>query len=74
LLPSETGDFTRASLFVTCYNGTLFPETGLAVVRLLERLGVEVAFQPKQTCCGHMRVNTGFRGEAFSQARRLCRK
>ncbi len=61
----------RISLFVTCYNDTLFPETGRAVVRLLERLGVEVEFLSGQTCCGQMHANTGFRGEAFSQAKRL---
>ncbi len=63
----------RASLFITCYNDTLFPETGRAVVRLLERLGVEVDFHPKQTCCGQMHANTGFRGEAFAQASRFVR-
>jgi L-lactate dehydrogenase complex protein LldE len=61
----------RASLFITCYNDTLFPETGRAVVRLLERLGVEVEFRPEQTCCGQMHANSGFQREAFSQARRL---
>ncbi|HEY1576424.1 MAG TPA: (Fe-S)-binding protein [Terracidiphilus sp.] len=61
----------RASLFITCYNDTLFPETGRAVVRLLERLGVELDFLPAQTCCGQMHANTGFRGEAFSQAKRF---
>ncbi|MGO8758345.1 MAG: (Fe-S)-binding protein [Terracidiphilus sp.] len=63
----------RASLFITCYNDTLFPETGRAVVTLLERLGVEVEFRSKQTCCGQMHANTGFRAEAFSQAKRLVR-
>jgi len=63
----------RASLFITCYNDTLYPETGRAVVRLLERLGVEVEFHPGQTCCGQMHANTGFRAEAFSQAKRLIR-
>jgi L-lactate dehydrogenase complex protein LldE len=63
----------RASLFITCYNDTLFPETGRAVVRLLERLGVELEFQPRQTCCGQMHANTGFRGEAFAQAKRFVR-
>lgn len=63
----------RASLFITCYNDTLFPETGQAVVRLLERLGIELEFHPKQTCCGQMHANTGFRGEAFSQAKRFVR-
>jgi len=63
----------HASLFITCYNDTLYPETGRAVVNLLERLGVDLDFNPKQTCCGQMHANTGFRGEAFSQAKRLVR-
>jgi L-lactate dehydrogenase complex protein LldE len=61
----------RTSLFITCYNDTLFPETGRAVVALLERLGVELNFSPAQTCCGQMHANSGFRGEAFSQAKRF---
>jgi L-lactate dehydrogenase complex protein LldE len=63
----------KASLFITCYNDTLFPETGRAVVKLLERLGVELEFHPKQTCCGQMHANTGFRGEAYCQAKRFVR-
>ncbi len=63
----------RASLFITCYNDTLYPETGRAVVALLERLGVEVEFRPAQTCCGQMHANTGFRSEAYSQAKRFVR-
>jgi L-lactate dehydrogenase complex protein LldE len=61
----------RVSLFITCYNDTLFPQTGRAVVRLLERLGVDIEFHPAQTCCGQMHANTGFRGEAYSQAKRF---
>jgi L-lactate dehydrogenase complex protein LldE len=61
----------RASLFITCYNDTLFPETGRAVVNLLERLGVELEFHAAQTCCGQMHANTGFRGEAFCLAKRF---
>ncbi|MGB6975133.1 MAG: (Fe-S)-binding protein [Terracidiphilus sp.] len=63
----------RASLFIACYNDTLFPETGRAVVRLLERLGVTLDFHPGQTCCGQMHANTGFRAEAYSQAKRFVR-
>ena len=63
----------RASIFITCYNDTPYPETGRAVVSLLERLGVELDFHPGQTCCGQMHSNTGFRGEAFSQAKRFIR-
>jgi L-lactate dehydrogenase complex protein LldE len=29
----------RIDLFITCYNDTLFPKTGKALVSVLERLG-----------------------------------
>ena len=50
----------RVALFVTCFNDTLFPDTGRAVVELLERLGHEVVFPEGQTCCGQMHGNTGY--------------
>jgi L-lactate utilization protein LutC len=43
----------RISLFVTCLTDTLAPQTGQAVVEVLERLGHEVEFRRQQTCCGH---------------------
>lgn len=55
----------RISLFITCYNDTLFPETGKAVVKVLERLGHEVEFRPAQSCCGQMHWNTGYLREAM---------
>ena len=61
----------RISLFITCYNDTLFPETGQAVVRLLERLGHTVEFDPEQTCCGQMHYNTGYQREAMPLLRRF---
>jgi L-lactate dehydrogenase complex protein LldE len=54
------------SLFITCYNDTLFPETGKAVVAVLERLGHTVEFREAQTCCGQMHYNTGYQREALS--------
>jgi L-lactate dehydrogenase complex protein LldE len=50
----------RVGLFVTCVNDTVFPGTGIAVVRLLQRLGVRVEFPEAQTCCGQMQYNTGY--------------
>jgi L-lactate dehydrogenase complex protein LldE len=52
------------SLFVACYNDALFPETGKAVVAVLERLGHTVEFRPAQTCCGQMHFNSGYHAEA----------
>ncbi|MBV9267496.1 MAG: (Fe-S)-binding protein [Acidobacteriaceae bacterium] len=57
------------SLFITCYNDTLFPETGKATVILLERLGHTVEFRAAQTCCGQMHFNTGYVGDALSMMR-----
>jgi L-lactate dehydrogenase complex protein LldE len=57
------------SLFITCYNDTLFPETGKSVVALLERLGHSVEFRPEQTCCGQMHYNTGYQKEALPMMR-----
>jgi L-lactate dehydrogenase complex protein LldE len=63
----------RVSLLVTCFNDTLFPHTGRAVVRLLERLGCEVDFPLEQTCCGQMHMNSGYAREGLALARRLAR-
>jgi L-lactate dehydrogenase complex protein LldE len=63
----------RVSLFVTCFNDTLFPQTGRAVVRLLERLGCEVDFPLEQTCCGQMHMNSGYAREGLALARRFAR-
>jgi L-lactate dehydrogenase complex protein LldE len=57
------------SLFIACYNDTLFPETGKAVVKVLERLGHTVEFRSAQTCCGQMHYNTGYHPEAVSLMR-----
>ncbi len=59
------------SLFITCYNDTLFPQTGKAVVALLERLGHTVEFRSAQTCCGQMHYNTGYQADAFPLMRRF---
>jgi L-lactate dehydrogenase complex protein LldE len=61
----------RVALFITCFNDTLFPETGRATVEVLDRLGVEVDFPLEQTCCGQMHFNTGYQREAIPLVRRF---
>jgi L-lactate dehydrogenase complex protein LldE len=63
----------RVALFVTCFNDTLFPQTGRAVVALLERLGCAVDFPEQQTCCGQMHGNTGYQRDGDALARRFER-
>jgi L-lactate dehydrogenase complex protein LldE len=54
---------------VTCVNDAMFPDTGRAVVAVLQRLGIEVEFPTGQTCCAQPMVNTGYLDEAVPVVR-----
>jgi L-lactate dehydrogenase complex protein LldE len=55
-----TAERRRVTLFITCIVDQVYPEIGEAVVRVLERLGVEVDFPRDQLCCGQPAFNSGF--------------
>lgn len=61
------------SLFVTCIIDALYPRTGVAVVEVLEHLGLEVRFPQAQTCCGQPGFNSGFHDDARRVARQFLR-
>ncbi|MEU6970019.1 (Fe-S)-binding protein [Kitasatospora aureofaciens] len=63
----------RVALFITCMADTMFPDTGRAVVTVLERLGHTVEFPVEQTCCGQMHFNTGYRPDAVPLVARFAR-
>src|ERR1700750_2843365 len=63
----------RVGLFATCFNDTLFPQTGRATVEILERVGCGVDFPLEQTCCGQMHVNSGYEHEADGLMERFAR-
>ena len=60
----------RVALFITCLADQFYPAVGEAAVKVLRRLGVEVSFNPAQTCCGQPAFNTGYREEARQVAAR----
>ena len=60
---------TRVSLFVTCIVDQVFPQVGIAIVQILERLGYQVHFPGAQTCCGQPAFNSGYTEEARKIAR-----
>jgi len=51
-------------IFIPCFVDQIFPETAFNMVKVLEKLGVEVNYNPNQTCCGQMSFNTGFWDDA----------
>jgi L-lactate dehydrogenase complex protein LldE len=59
----------HVSLMITCLGDALFPEVGVATVRLLRRLGVRVDFPAAQTCCGQPHFNSGYHDDARDLAR-----
>ncbi len=64
---------TTVQLFVTCLVDSFFPETGEAVVNILNRLGVDVDFPREQTCCGQPQFNAGLRRDARAVAEHTIR-
>jgi L-lactate dehydrogenase complex protein LldE len=60
---------TRVSLFVTCIVDQVFPQVGIAITQVLERLGYRVDFPKAQTCCGQPAFNSGYTEEARNIAR-----
>jgi len=51
-------------LFIPCFIDQFYPETGMNLVKLLEKAGVKVNYNPEQTCCGQLAFNSGFTDEA----------
>jgi L-lactate dehydrogenase complex protein LldE len=47
-------------LFVPCFVDQLYPQTAFNMVKVLEKLGCDVEYNAKQTCCGQPAFNAGF--------------
>jgi L-lactate dehydrogenase complex protein LldE len=54
----------HVDVFIPCFIDQFYPETGINMVRILEKLGVEVHYNKNQTCCGQIAFNSGFWDEA----------
>lgn len=54
---------TEVDLFIPCFIDQMFPETGFHMVKVLEKAGCRVHYNPAQTCCGQPAFNAGYRKE-----------
>ena len=61
----------KVSLFVTCLVDQLWSSVGASSVKVLRRVGCEVEFDDRQTCCAQPAFNTGYRKEAREVAKRF---
>ncbi len=55
-------------LFIPCFIDQLFPETAFNTVKVLEKAGCQVRYNPQQTCCGQPAYNAGYHEEARAVA------
>lgn len=51
-------------LFIPCSIDQFYPETAMNTVKVLEKAGVEVNYNPDQTCCGRFAYHAGYVEEA----------
>jgi L-lactate dehydrogenase complex protein LldE len=61
---------TKVQLFIPCFVDQLYPATGFNMVKVLEKAGCEVTYNPAQTCCGQPAFNAGF----WDDAKDVCDK
>jgi L-lactate dehydrogenase complex protein LldE len=63
----------RVELFIPCFIDQLYPETGMNMVKVLEKLNCEVHYNTQQTCCGQPAYNAGYREEAKAIGKKFLR-
>ncbi|HEX9289925.1 MAG TPA: (Fe-S)-binding protein [Anaeromyxobacteraceae bacterium] len=60
-------------LFIPCYIEQIYPNVGLATLRLLEGHGVRAEYVEGQTCCGQPMANSGCAADAAPLAQKFLR-
>ena len=60
----------NVQLFVPCFVDQVYPQTAFNMVKVLEKAGCRVKYNPAQTCCGQPAFNAGF----LDDARDVCTK
>jgi L-lactate dehydrogenase complex protein LldE len=63
-------DPKNVSLFVPCFVDQLYPNVAFNMVKVLEKLGCTINYNPNQTCCGQPAFNAGF----WEDAKEVCGK
>lgn len=61
----------EVDIFIPCFIDQVFPETGMNMVKVLEKLGCVVHYNPNQTCCGQPAYNAGFHDHSAQVANKF---
>lgn len=58
----------KTALFIPCYVNQFYPQVGIATYNLLEKLGVDLDYPTRQTCCGQPMANSGHEKDSIQSA------
>ncbi|MGB9604027.1 MAG: (Fe-S)-binding protein [Verrucomicrobiia bacterium] len=58
----------KVTLFIPCYIDLFYPQVGISIVKIFERLGIEVDAPESPACCGQPAFNTGYWEESKEAA------
>ena len=58
-------------LFIPCFIDQLYPQTAFNTIKILEKAGCKVHYNPRQTCCGQPAFNSGYWKEALRLAKKF---
>jgi L-lactate dehydrogenase complex protein LldE len=50
----------KVDVFIPCFIDQFYPETAFNFIKVLEKAGCEVQYNPEQTCCGQPSFNSGY--------------
>ncbi|MFT6816050.1 MAG: L-lactate dehydrogenase complex protein LldE [Sphingobacteriales bacterium] len=60
-------------IFIPCFIDQIYPETGMNMVKVLEKAGCKVHYNKSQTCCAQPAYNAGFWDEAREVATKFIK-
>jgi L-lactate dehydrogenase complex protein LldE len=55
-------------VFIPCFMDQIFPQTAFSMIKVLEKVGCQVNYNPNQTCCGQPAFNAGYFEDALQVA------
>ncbi len=64
----------NVELFIPCFVDQLYPQTAFNMVKVLERVGCTVHYNPAQTCCGQPAFNVGYWNESRQVAAKFLKE
>lgn len=61
-------------IFIPCFIDQIYPQTGFNMVKILEKVGCGVNYNPEQTCCGQPAFNGGYWDDAKAVGEKFIRE